>query len=297
MGDRRPLTTREKPVFKGYKPESMELDLGDETKVTLVSIPSGEFSMGSNDETPVEQPVTRVTIGKGFMMGATEVTLEQYRQFDPEYLNGVYDMHYKDQVKRGYYMNDMEFPVIRVSWQQAMAFCDWLSKKSGKKVSLPTEAQWEWACRAGTETPLSNGDLDTDFSKHANLADLKTKEMAVSGVNPQPIQNPRPDVDFELKDPRFNDNVLHLAKVGSFAANPWGLHDMHGNAAEWTRSQYMPYPYKDDSSSGMKSGSRRVVRGGSWHDRPLRCTSSFRLDYPDWQRVYHTGFRIVVEDY
>jgi formylglycine-generating enzyme required for sulfatase activity len=274
----------------------MELDLGDEITMKLVSIPPGEFSMGSDDETPVEQPVTRVRIGKAFMMGATEVTLEQYRQFDPDHLNGVYDMHYKDQVKRGYYMNDMKFPVIRVSWQRAMAFCDWLSKKTGKSVSLPTEAQWEWACRAGTDTPFSYGDLDTDFAKHANLADLTIQEMAVSGVNPKPIQNPRPDVDFELKDPRFSDNVLHLARAGSFQPNKWGLHDMHGNAAEWTRSQYVPYPYRDDGRNRVTGESRRVVRGGSWHDRPFRSTSSYRLDFPDWQRVYHTGFRVIVED-
>ena len=284
------------PVVVNYKPQAVELELGDDIKMKLVSIPAGEFSMGSNDETPIEQPVSRVKIAKGFMMGATEVTLEQYRQFDPDYLNGVYDMHYKDQVKRGYYMNDMQFPVIRVSWQEAVDYCKWLSKKTGKKVSLPTEAQWEWACRAGTETPLSYGDLDSDFSKFANLSDLKVKEMAVSGVNPRPMKNPNPHVDFELKDPRFNDNVLHLAKAGSFEANAWGLHDMHGNVAEWTMSVYAAYPYRDDKRNDVSEGSKRVVRGGSWHDRPFRSTSSFRVGYPDWQKVYHTGFRVVVEE-
>jgi formylglycine-generating enzyme required for sulfatase activity len=227
-------------------------------------------------------------------MGATEVTLKQYRQFDPSYLNGVYDMHYKDQVHRGYYMNDMNFPVIRVPWAKAVAFCAWLSEKSGKKVTLPTEAQWEWACRAGTPTPLSFGDLNTEFSKEANLADITVKQMAVSGVNPKPIPNPGPDVDFELKDPRSNDETLHLAQVGSFKPNPWGLFDMHGNAAEWTRSDYKPYPYADD---GRNSGgaTKKVVRGGSWHDRPFRATSSYRLGFSAWQPVYHTGFRVIIE--
>jgi len=295
--DRKPETRSEKPLIEGYRPASMELDLGDDVVMKLAAIPAGEFSMGSNDETPVEQPVTRVKIQEGFMMGATEVTLEQYRQFDADHLNGVYDMHYKDQVKRGYYMNDMQFPVIRVSWRQAMAFCDWLSEKTGKKVALPTEAQWEWACRAGSETPLSYGDLDTDFSKHANLADLTVRQLAVRGVNPKPMENPNPTVDFELKDPRYSDGVLHLAEVGSFQANAWGLYDMHGNAAEWTRSQSRPYPYQDDDGrNSTKTGARRVVRGGSWHDRPFRSTSSFRLDYPEWQKVYHTGFRVIVTE-
>ena len=275
--------------------EATELDLGNDVKMKLVGIPSGEFSMGSNSETPVEQPVSRVKIEKPFLMGATEVTLKQYRQFDPNYLNGVYDMHYKDQVHRGYYMNDMDFPVIRVPWAKAVEFCAWLSKSSGKKVTLPTESQWEWACRAGTTTPLSFGDLNTEFSKEANLADITVKQMAVSGVNPKPIANPGPDMDFELKDPRSNDEILHLAKVGSFKPNPWGLFDMHGNAAEWTRSDYKPYPYKADDGRNSGGADKKVVRGGSWHDRPCRSTASFRLGFTVWQPVYHTGFRVIIE--
>jgi formylglycine-generating enzyme required for sulfatase activity len=298
-----PKPKNKKPIVKVQKSEvrgkrssaGMELDLGDEVKMKLVSIPAGEFSMGSNGETPHEQPVSRVKITKDFMMGATEVTLRQFRQFKPDYLNGVYDMHYKDQVKRGYYMNDMDYPVIRVTWQEAMEFCEWLSEETGKKVSLPTEAQWEWACKAGSTTPLSYGGIDTDFSKHANFSDITVKQMAVKGVNPRPISNPNWQEDFKLKDPRFNDGVLHLAEVGKYQPNTWGLHDMHGNAAEWTRSMYYAYPYKDDARNKTKFGSSRVVRGGSWHDRPFRSTSTYRLGFTDWQRVYNVGFRVVVE--
>ena len=274
----------------------LRFDLGAGIAMELSPIPSGRFSMGSNEETPVERPVTRVEIAKPFYMGTTEVTLEQFRQFDPGYLNGVYDMHYKDQVKRGYYMNDMQYPAIRVTWKKAVAFCGWLSEKTGKKVSLPTEAQWEWACRAGTDTPLAYGDLDADFATFANLADVTVKEMAVSGVNPKPIKNPNPTSDFELKDSRFDDRVLHLAEVGSYQPNAWGLYDMHGNAAEWTRSDYSPYPYKDADGRNAGGEGRKTVRGGSWHDRPFRSTSSYRFGYPAWQRVYHTGFRVVVEE-
>ncbi len=276
---------------------SIELDLGGELKMKLMKIPAGAFAMGSNSETPMETPVSKVAIAKPFYMGATEVTLGQYKQFDPKYQNGVYDMHYKDQVKRGYYMDTSDnFPVIRVPWTKAMEYCAWLSKKTGKKVSLPTEAQWEWACRAGSATMLSFGDKDTDFSKFANLADLKVKEMAVRGVNPRPIRNPKPDVDYELKDARFNDGVLHLADVAKYEANAWGLHDMHGNVAEWTRSQYKAYPYSDtDGRNNATAEGKKVIRGGSWHDRQHRSSSSFRLGYPTWQKVYHVGFRVVVE--
>jgi len=277
---------------------SMELDLGGDIKMTLVKVPAGSFAMGSNSETPMEAPMSKVTIAKSFYMGATEVTLEQYKQFDPKYQNGVYDMHYKDQVKRGYYMDTSgKFPVIRVSWKKAMEYCAWLSKKTGKKVTLPTEAQWEWACRGGSDTMLSFGDKDTDFGKFANLADVTVKEMAVRGVNPKPIKNPKPDVDYELKDARFNDGVLHLADVAKYEPNAWGLHDMHGNVAEWTRSQYKAYPYNDADgrNAAGEAGTKRVIRGGSWHDRQHRSSSSFRLGYPDWQKVYHVGFRVIVE--
>jgi len=275
---------------------TFQLDLGDDVKLDLVRIPAGTFLMGSNSETLMERPVTPVTIKTPFLMGAKEVSLEEYRQFDHGYQNGIYDMHYKDQVKPGYDMNHPEFPVIRVSWLKALEFCQWLSKKTGRKVTLPTEAQWEWSCRGGTDTPFSFGDLNTDFSGFANLADVTVKQMAVSGVDPQPIANPGPNEDFELKDARFNDGVLHLAPTGKYKPNPWGLYDMHGNVAEWTLSDYKPYPYNDtDGRNGLAPDLKKVVRGGSWHDRPMRSTSSFRLGFPTWQRVYHVGFRVVVE--
>jgi formylglycine-generating enzyme required for sulfatase activity len=278
-------------------PANPEVDLGNDVMMSFVRIPTGSFVMGSNNETPVEQPVTPIAIGKSFWMGATEVTLEQYQQFDPNYENGVYDKHYKDQVDRGYYMDEPNFPVIRVSWQRAMAYCAWLSEKTGKTVSLPTEAQWEWACRAGSADPFSYGTLDVDFAQYANLADATVIEMAVSGVNPKPIANPNSDVDFELKDSRFDDDVLHLADVASYEPNVWGLYDMHGNVAEWTLSAYEAYPYVDgDGRNDAAPAAKRTLRGGSWHDRPFRSTSSYRLGYPDWQRVYHAGFRVIVED-
>ncbi len=290
-----PFSNQTAKSMQGAAPTS-QLDLGNDVKMDLVAIPAGAFPMGSTLESPVERPVTPVEVQRPFWMGTKEVSLEEYRQFDPNYRNGIYDMHYKDQVKPGYDMNTPKFPVIRVSWQKAVEYCQWLSKKTGKKVTLPTEAQWEWACRAGTETPLSFGDFNTDFSAHANMADVTVKEMAVSGVDPKPIRNPGPNEDFELKDARFNDGVLHLAPTGKYQPNAWGLFDMHGNAAEWTLSDYKPYPYSDkDGRNGLSIDTKKVVRGGSWHDRQLRSTSSFRLGYPSWQKVYHVGFRVVVE--
>lgn len=282
------------------------IDLGGGQTLKFVKIPAGAFVMGSNTDTPAERPMCAVTIDKPFLMGTTEITQAQFRQFDPSFDNGVYDMHYKDQVNRGYFMSDPDFPAIRVSWEQANAFCAWLSKKTGKNVRLPTEAQWEWACRAGSATPMNYGDLDTDFSKSENLADYMLIEMAVTGVDPKPIAKgtdpnpaklPPPLWDYELRDRRFNDGVLHLAKAGSYAPNAWGLHDMHGNVAEWTRTAYKPYPYSEnDGRNNSNVDEPKVVRGGSWYRRQHRATSSWRWAYPGWKRPYDVGFRVVIED-
>ncbi len=260
------------------------LQIADGMTMAFARIPAGKFIKGCNNGYVDETPAA-VEIEKPFLIGTTEVTLAQYQAFDPAHKNGFYDMHYKDQVKPGYNMDaDKDVPAIRVSWDQAMNYCEWLGKKLGKKVTLPTENQWEWACRAGSDTPFFYGDEDADFGKFANLADLSIKKLAVIGVNPQPIRNPSPYWDWELKDERVNDGVLHLAKAASYKPNAWGLFDMHGNVAEWTRDNYSA---KD---------SRKVVRGGSWYDRPKRARSSYRLQFPQWQRVFNVGFRVIIEE-
>ena len=266
---------------KQGKRETITLDVGGNQTITLVKIPAGRFIMGSDTETNAEAPAHVATVAKPFYMGTTEVTMGMMQQFDPTFENGVYDMHYKDQVRRGYFVNNPDFPAIRVSYDQAQAFCDWLSKKTGKKVRLPTETEWEYACRAGTATPMNYGDFNADFGKHANLADVTMKQLAVHGVDPKPIRNPNKWMDFEKKDARFNDGVLHLAKVGSYAPNAFGLHDMHGNVAEWTSSPFVSY----EGGPGFEGAdpALKVIRGGSWYQRPIRASSANRWGYSPWQ--------------
>lgn len=285
-----------KSMQKSCGKTSIDIKLGNGVSIALKRIPSGSFNMGSNAGEVDERPVTSSKISKAFWMGETEVSQAQYKQFKAEHSNGWYDMHYKDQVKPGYDMDNDKFPAIRVSWMEANSFCKWLSKKTGKKVSLPTESQWEWACRAGSTTPMWFGTCDKDFSELANLADFQMKKMAVRGINPQPIKNPDKFMDFIPKAAESDDETLHLAPTNKYNANPWGLKNMHGNVCEWTADNYQSYPYKSSAGAKLSARTKKVVRGGSWRDRPHRATSSYRLGYPLWQRVYNVGFRIIVED-
>lgn len=189
----------------------------------------------------------------------------------------------------GWPLNQAQQPVVRVSWSEAMTFCRWLADRTGNRVMLPTEAQWEWACRAGSATAFSYGDLDSDFSEFANMGDATLRDLAYDARD-----NYVPDI--VPRDDRFSDKSLVSCQVGSYRPNAWGLHDMHGNVWEWTHSNYAPYPYiSGDRRNVGGEIEPKVVRGGSWYDRPQRCRSAFRLSYPTWQKVYNVGFRVIVE--
>lgn len=271
------------------------LDLGGGVAMDLALIPAGEFVMGAPEGFSDEMPQARAAVPAPFWMGVTEVTNAQYQAFDPAHDSGFIDQHHKDHTTPGYSAQAPENPVIRVSWEKAMAYCAWLSERTGLRCSLPTEAEWEWACRAGSAAPFWYGGLDTDFSAYANLADYSIRLLAVSGINPQPIPNPSRYDDFLPKDVRFNDGQRIVSPVRLYQPNPWGLYDMHGNVAEWTLSLYRPYPYAaDDGRNDPEAAGRRVARGGSWFDRPKRAQSGARFAYEPWQPVYNVGFRVIV---
>mgnify|MGYP005834032231 CR=1 FL=1 len=276
------------------------IELAPGITLDLVLIPAGEFLMGDPDGTPDEQPVHPVKIERPFWMGRCEVSNEQFACFDPAHDSRVETKNAYQFGVHGYPCNEPKQPAVRLSWRQAMAFCEWLSEKTGERFTLPTEAQWEWACRAGAATPFWYGGHDADFAKFANLADAKMREFA---SNPYTVWQPQPNAtkydDWIPKDTRFNDGHLVTAPIGSYQPNPWGLADMHGNAAEWTRSEYRPYPYTEANGSEVTPHASRltryVVRGGSWRDRPYRSTSAYRLAYPAFQRPYNVSFRVIAE--
>ena len=301
-----PFDAAKAKAIQGGKKE-FEVDLGKGQKMKFVRIPAGKFVMGSTTGANDEKNASVVTIDKAFWMGTLEVTNEQYALFDPKHDSRYIDQQWKDHTQPGYPANLPKQPVIRISWQQATQYCQWLSKKSGEKFALPTEAQWEWACRAGSSTPFWYGDIKSDFGKFANLADVNLQRMAVAGVNPRPTK-PTPFNDIIPKVTTVNDGEMLGTNVGKYQANPWGLFDMHGNVAEWTSSSYKPYPYrkKDDTKMADSEArlraktfeveNKKVARGGSWRDRPYRATSSYRLPYESYQRVFNVGFRVIIED-
>ncbi len=273
------------------------VDLGDGVTMELVLIPAGQFVIGDAAGEIDERPLARVRIERPFWIGTCEVTNRQFARFDPTHDSRFESKNGYQFGVTGFELNRPSQPVVRVSWDRAVAFCRWLSELTGGRFMLPTEAQWEYACRAGTASPFWYGDSDSDFSPFANLADIKLREFASDPYTAdQPLPNPTRYDDWIPRDNRYDDGGLVTVDAGSYRPHPWGLHDMHGNAAEWTRTAYRPYPY-DPSDGRDEPGceGRKVVRGGSWRDRPRRCRSAFRLCHQPWQGVYNVGFRVVCE--
>jgi formylglycine-generating enzyme required for sulfatase activity len=288
----------------------------------LVTIPAGEFEMGSPAGEPGhvanESPVHRVRITRAFEMGVHEVTNGQFEAFvgatgyrteaerDVEGGFGIDfetatviqdpDTDWKNPGFPGFRPGP-DHPVLMVSWADAEAFCRWLSAEEGRTYRLPTEAEWEYACRAGTATPFAFGGHGADFSAFANVADRTIAEFALDTyIRVSLIARPN-RYDDRVPHEAADDGGFIAADVGGYRANPWGLHDMHGNVSEWTSSPYGPYPSAGGAGDDgdRPDSARRVARGGSWRDRLRRCRSSYRLPYEPWQKVFDVGFRVVME--
>jgi formylglycine-generating enzyme required for sulfatase activity len=296
-----PLTPSEAAQLQRSNAAAVQkvVSLGDDVKMTLAWIPAGQFVMGSLTGAADERPRSVVRIARPFWMAVTEVTNAQYALFDPQHDSRYIDMHSLDRVVPGHIANHPDQPVARVSWSEAMQFCQWISRKTGLTVALPTEAQWEWAARAGTETQFYYGTAETDFAPFANLADqsLRWYKMGYDGPSVLQRRHPYPPaMNFPLHDERFSDKWLVVDYVGQNEANAWGLRDMVGNVSEWTRSNYRPYPYVEADARNDDRPERKVARGGSWADRPADAGSSVRRAYQPWQKVYDVGFRVIMED-
>jgi len=242
-----------------------EIDLGNGVKITLVLIPAGEFMMGSPPTTSPEQlektfgkdswtdytrefPQHRVKISKPFWLGKTEVTQAQW-----EAVMGDNPSKFKPRPQN---------PVEMVSWNHCQGFLQKLSATFKRPFRLPTEAEWEYACRAGAPTEFYFADGQAALAQHAWFG-------GNSGGSTQPVGKTRP--------------------------NPWGLHDMAGNVWEWCEDFFAPYdkaPQVDPKGPG--GGGARVLRGGSLSDGPRTCRSAHRNMNPPTHRHYHNGCRVCV---
>ena len=211
----------------------------------MVRVPPGSFVMGSPPGEPLRQEEERphrVTLTRAFRIAATEVTERQWLAVVPQGRSP---------------QADGDRPVASLSWNEAREFCVELSRKEGTTYRLPTEGEWEYACRAGAT---------------ANATDL----AAVAWYSDD------------------SDGTAH--PVALKAPNAWGLFDMLGNVAEWTMDVYAPYPREDvKDPTGPATGSTRVVRGGSWRSFPpaLRCAA--RVGTPESYQLAHVGLRVVEE--
>jgi formylglycine-generating enzyme required for sulfatase activity len=225
-------------------PKELTLDLGGGVTMKLVLIPAGKFLMGSPDSEKErdydKRPQHEVTISKPFYMGVTEVTQAQYQAI----------MHRNPSKFR-----DAANPVEWISWYDAADFCKKLSGKIRQAVRLPTEAEWEYACRAGSKTKFCFGDADEDLGDYAWYYDN-------SGRTTQAVGQKKP--------------------------NAWGLYDMHGNVSEWCSDWH-------DRERVADLPRERVLRGGNWNCPPGYCCSARRLSYPPTFICAYNGLRVVVE--
>ena len=230
----------------------------------MVVIPAGQFLMGSPASELKRYDNERqheVTIEQAFALGQYAVTFEEYDRYCRATGSEIPDDEDWGRGRR---------PVINVNWFDAMAYAEWLSEQTGQAYRLPSEAEWEYACRSGTTTPFHFG--ETISTAQANYNGDYTYGRGAKG-------------EYRRK----------TLPVGSFPANPWGLHDMHGNVWEWTGSEY------DENYQGAEQRllnrdapdvHRRAVRGGSWVNGPWRLRSAFRDFYTAAFRDDELGFRL-----
>jgi formylglycine-generating enzyme required for sulfatase activity len=270
-------------------------------KFTLIK--AGEFLMGSpdtdKDAEDDEKPQHRVRITRPFYLGVHEVTRGQFRRFADD---TGYQTEAEKDGKGGYGWNEAAnkfeqaprytwreagfeqtdlHPMVNVSWNDAVAFAEWLGRKEGKTYRLPTEAEWEYACRAGTTTRYFCGDDAEAVAEVGNIADATAREK-------------HPDWTWTIA---ARDGFVYTAPVGRYRPNAWGLHDMHGNVWEWCWDWYGKDFYKAsrvDDPAGPLEAADRVFRGGGWDRDALLCRSvrRFRIS-PDF-RFNSLGFRLAL---
>jgi formylglycine-generating enzyme required for sulfatase activity len=273
-----------------WKPEYTRIQIEEGVAVELARIPAGDFLMGDPNGRFNERPAHRVRIENSFWMARFEISNEQYALFDTGHdSGGYYAKRHARSDDRGLPLDAPLQPAVGLCWNDAVQYCEWLSRRTGIRFRLPTEEEWEFACRAGSSSEFSFGGASADFSQFANMADQAFRTpYHVSGVQITGGVAHLALCGAHLADARFNDGYSVTAPIGSFKPNRFGLFDMHGNVAEWTASRYRDY-----ASAAAPFEERYVLRGGSFCDRPTGCRSAARIGYEPWHRIFNAGFRVV----
>ncbi|WP_390883570.1 SUMF1/EgtB/PvdO family nonheme iron enzyme [Kovacikia minuta] len=269
------LLTHRHPGKAEYRVE----DLGNGFSLELMAIPGGTFQMGTPDteegRSNDEGPLHRITV-KPFLMSKYSIIQAHWQMVaalpkvnqdlnpDPSHFKGV------------------NHPVEQVSWHDAVEFCDRLSRKTGRKYRLPSEAEWEYACRAGTTTPFHFGETIT-----TDLANYRGTDREYEGKTLPGFYGSGPKGECREQ----------TTEVGSFPPNMFGLYDMHGNVWEWCLDHWHD-TYEEapaDGSAWVTGGdsNQRLLRGGSWLNNPWDCRSAVRNGYGLNFRYYDIGFRVV----
>jgi sulfatase modifying factor 1 len=266
----------------------------------FIRIPAGKFMAGSpvsEQERSTNETQHQVGVTRPFWLEATHVTVGQFATFVKEsgyrtlaetqgWAYGSWNEPGKkwNQLAGGSWRNPgfpqgIDHPVVCVNWHDATAFCAWLSAKEGRKYRLPTEAEWEYACRAGKSATYPWGNNPDDGKGWANCSD-----QTAAGL-------------FTLF-PAFHwsDGYVYTSPVAAFRPNAWGLYDMIGNALQWCGDWFAEYPSGPvENPQGPPAGKERVLRGGSFIYGPRHCRCAFRgRNSPDFENFY-VGFRVLLE--
>lgn len=271
----------------------------------MVAIPAGRFTMGAaaveeERENLAEafrhrsQPLRVVSVAR-FFAGKFEVTRAQYRTFVEQtqrasdgcffWNGGDFEKDAKKDWRNPGYAQDDTHPAVCVSWEDASAYARWLSQKTGKRYRLLTEAEWEYAARAGTTTARFWGDDGNLACAYANGGDITGRAQAAHAA--------------QWGAAACDDRYAYTAPVGSYRANTFGLHDMLGNVGEWTQDCWNGN-YQGAPSDGRAwlSGDcvLRAVRGGAWDDAPTGLRAAYRVGSPTIIRLYSRGFRVARDE-
>jgi formylglycine-generating enzyme len=264
----------------------------------LVPFPAGEIMMDSPHAEPsagsCERPQQRVWITQPFYMGVSQsrrfvddVGYQTEAEKDGKGGLGWNGETKKFELNPRYHWRDPGFdqtdehPVVNVTWNDAVAFAKWLSRKEGKTYRLPTEAEWEYACRAGTTSRFSNGDILRNVVAVGNVKDRTATEKQPTWGATIPTR----------------DGYIYTAPVGQFHYNAFGLNDMHGNAEEWCSDRFDADYYQQspvDDPPGASGVKDRVTRGGGWFNIPANTRSAGRWHWPPDHKVNWLGFRVAM---